>query len=99
MRARFVVVVLAVAAVSAAVILSSPDGTGSGTKPSANALRLKFVYSPEKQSLIEPLIARFNSGRKKSGAREVFIDGQVMTSGEAETQIARRKIQPVIWSP
>jgi Ca-activated chloride channel homolog len=99
MRARLVVVVMAVAAVTAAVILSSPDGSGSRTKPSANALRLRFVYSPEKQALIEQLIARFNSERRKSGGRDVFIDGEVMTSGAAETQIARRRIQPVIWSP
>jgi Ca-activated chloride channel homolog len=99
MRARLVVVVMAVAAVTAAVILSSSDGSESGPKPSANALRLRFVYSPEKQALIEQLIGKFNSARKKSGGRDVFIDGQVMTSGEAETRIARRKIQPVIWSP
>ena len=99
MRARFVVVVMAVAAVTAAVILSSSDESGSGAKPSANALRLRFVYSPEKQALIEQLIGKFNSARKKSGGRDVFIDGQVMTSGEAEARISRRRIQPVIWSP
>lgn len=99
MRERLIVVALAVAAVAAAVVLSSSDGSHSGTKPSANALRLSFVYSPEKQALIESLIAKFNSQRRKSGGREIYVDGRVTSSGEAETKIARRAIQPVLWSP
>lgn len=94
---------LAIAAVLIALVLTSGGGkkgsSGAGAKPAANSLRLSFAYSPEKQALIAPLIARFNSERHDSEGKPVFVDGQVVASGEAETRIARKALQPVLWSP
>jgi len=98
------VIVLAVAAVLIALVVTSGGGGkggggGSGAKPAANSLRLAFAYSPEKKDLLAPLIARFNSEHHDSEGKPVFVDGQVVASGEAETKIARQGIQPVLWSP
>ncbi|MDX6667177.1 MAG: Ca-activated chloride channel, partial [Solirubrobacteraceae bacterium] len=103
MKSRYIVIVLAVAAIAAAVVVSSGGGGGkggqSGGAPAGNALRVSFAYSPEKETLLKPLVARFNSERKDSGGRPVYLDAQVVASGDAETKIAQGKLQPVLWSP
>jgi Ca-activated chloride channel homolog len=106
---RFVVIVIAVAAiaVAAVVALSSSGGDdkggggngGGGTKPAANAVRVSFVYSPEKEALIAPLVKSFNAGGHESDGKPVFVDATVMASGEAEQKIAKGKLKPVAWSP
>jgi Ca-activated chloride channel family protein len=111
-KARTAVIFLALAAVVAAIVISSGSGggggggggdkgadKGGGSKPAGNALRLSFVYSPEKEALLKPLIARFNSDREESDGRPVFVDAQVVSSGDAETKIAQGRLQPVVWSP
>ena len=96
---------LAVAAVLIALVATSGDGGSKGgggdgnATPARNSLRLGFAYSPEKRDLMEPLVARFNAQRHESEGKPVFVDGQVVASGEAETKIARRALQPVLWSP
>ena len=94
-----IVAVLAVAAV--AVLASGGDdgGGGSGSGDSAQeapagALRIPFAYSPEKEKLLTPLIRQFN---EQDG--EAFVEGEVVSSGEAETRIAEGRYEPVIWSP
>jgi Ca-activated chloride channel homolog len=104
---RFVVIIIAVAAVAVAAVVALSSGGGSdknsngggGTKPASNAVRVSFVYSPEKDALITPLIRKFNSEGHESDGRPVFIDGKVVASGEAETKIAQGKLKPVAWSP
>jgi Ca-activated chloride channel family protein len=107
-KARTAVIVLAVAAVLIAIVVTagsgggkSKSGTGGGsaTKPASDAIRVSFAYSPEKQKLIQPLIEKFNAEGRRSAGRPVFIDGQVVSSGDAETKIAKRQLQPVLWSP
>jgi Ca-activated chloride channel family protein len=102
-KSRYIVILLAVAAIAAAVVVSSGGGGGkggqSGGAPAGNALRVSFAYSPEKETLLKPLVARFNSERKDSGGRPVYLDAQVVASGDAETKIAQGKLQPVLWSP
>lgn len=106
MKARTAVIVLAVAAVLIAIVITAGGGGkdkggggGSATKPASDAVRVLFVYSPEKQKLIQPLIEKFNAEGRRSGGRPVFIEGQVVSSGDAETKIAKRQLQPVLWSP
>ena len=106
MKARTAVIVLAVAAVLIAIVIGASGGGskgkgggGSATKPSSDAIRVSFVYSPEKQKLLEPLIEKFNSERHQSDGKPVFVDAQVVASGDAETKIAKRQLQPVLWSP
>jgi Ca-activated chloride channel family protein len=101
---------LALAAVAIAFVASAggdPEQTARPTataapsqeRPSADALKLTFVYSPEKEKLLAPLIKRFNAERHASGGRPVFIDAQIVASGDAETRIAQGKLRPVLWSP
>ncbi|HEV7461579.1 MAG TPA: VWA domain-containing protein [Solirubrobacteraceae bacterium] len=108
MKARTAVIVLAVAAVLIAIVVTAGSGGGKGksgtgggsaTKPASDAIRVSFAYSPEKQKLIQPLIEKFNAEGRRSAGRPVFIDGQVVSSGDAETKIAKRQLQPVLWSP
>jgi Ca-activated chloride channel family protein len=106
MRGRIVIIVLAIAAVAVAFAASgeesqerTPPSAAQQGKAPANALRLSFVYSLEKENMLEPLIKRFNSERHASGGRPVFVDAKPVASGEVETRIARGTLKPTIWSP
>jgi Ca-activated chloride channel homolog len=107
MKGRLVVILLAVVAVVAAAVISrggdddqgGKDNSTGAAKPADGALRISFAYSPEKETLLGPLIERFNKERIEAGGRPVFVDAQVVSSGEAETKIARGRLKPVAWSP
>ncbi len=106
MRGRIVIIVLAIAAVAVAFAASgedsqerTPPGAAQQSKPPADALRLSFVYSLEKENMLKPLIKRFNSERHASDGRPVFVDAKPVASGEVETRIARGTLKPTIWSP
>jgi Ca-activated chloride channel family protein len=107
-RGQVVIAVLAAVAVVVVAIVSAGgggnggdggDGGGDGQRAPENALRIPFAYSPEKEKLLEPLIERFNERGEEVGGRPVFVEGQVVASGEAESQIARGRLEPVAWSP
>ena len=99
---------LAILAVVAVAVLSGgggggDDGSGSGSasgdKAPEGSLRITFAYSPEKERLLKPLIARFNDAGREVDGRKVFVAGRVAASGEAQTRIARGSLKPVAWSP
>src|SRR3954468_17601406 len=99
MKGRAVVIGLAVAAIVVAAVVSFGGGKhhgggGSGAKPASNAVRISFAYSPEKQTLLHPLIERFNRERHEAGGRPLFVDASIVASGEAETKIAQGKLKP-----
>jgi Ca-activated chloride channel homolog len=100
-RGQAIVAALAVGAVIAVLIVTGGDGGNGdgGTKPSKDAVRVSFAFSPEKEELLKPLIDDFNGERRKVGGREVFVEGQVVSSGEAESKIAKGSLEPVAWSP
>ena len=104
-RSQLLILAVAVIAVIAAVVLRSGDddeGASGGTKAAKapqGALSVSFVYSPEKEKFLKPLIRRFNEGAPKVGGKSVFVEGQVMSSGEAEEKIAKQELHPVAWSP
>ena len=104
-RSQLLILAVAVIAVIAAVVLRSGDddeGASGGTKAAKapqGALSVSFVYSPEKEKFLKPLIRRFNEGAPKVGGKPVFVEGQVMSSGEAEEKIAKQELHPVAWSP
>jgi Ca-activated chloride channel homolog len=75
------------------------NGGGSATRAPAGAVRVSFVYSPEKEQLLKPLIARFNESGREVGGKPVFVEGSVVSSGDAERKIAQDRLQPVAWSP
>jgi Ca-activated chloride channel family protein len=94
----------AVLAVVIFAVVSSGGGGGdkggsSGPTAPKGSLAVSFAYSPEKANLLEPLIKKFNEQGQKVGGRPVFIEGQSVASGEAESKIQRGKLEPVVWSP
>jgi Ca-activated chloride channel family protein len=114
MRGRAAIIALAVLAVVIAFAArrsGGDDGGSAGTTvaprpdPGANVaspgrgLRVDFVYSPEKATLLKPLVARYNAERHRSGGATVRIDGRVAASGEATDDIAAQRLKPVLWSP
>jgi Ca-activated chloride channel homolog len=100
MTGRVIVIALALGAIAVALLAARDgDGPGGGQDAPSDAVRISFVYSPEKEKLLSPLIRRFNEERHDSGGRPVFVDGQVVSSGEAQTKIAEGSMRPVVWSP
>src|SRR5688572_27263993 len=103
MRARLVVIALALAAVGFAYASSRDDArsgkaaSGAEIAAPANAVRLPFVYSPEKKDLVPPLVERFNAERVRMGARQIVVEAENRSSGEAHDLIARGRLKPVIW--
>jgi Ca-activated chloride channel family protein len=104
---QIAIAVLAIIAVVAVAVVTSgggDEGGGSGGDPSGGkapegAIRVSFAYSPEKERLLKPLIARFNESGQEVGGKKVFVAGQSVASGEAQTRIAKGSLEPVAWSP
>ncbi len=105
---QIAIAVLAILAVVAVAVLSGgvgggDDGSGSGSPSGSKApegsVRVSFAYSPEKERLLKPLIARFNDAGREVDGKKVFVAGQVAASGEAQARIARGSLEPVAWSP
>jgi Ca-activated chloride channel homolog len=105
-RTQLLIAILAAVAVAvvAVVFAGGGDDGGSsngGEEPAApeGAVRVHFAYSPEKERLLKPLIREFNSQRERVGGKAVFVEGEVVSSGEAEAAIAGGRLEPVVWSP
>jgi Ca-activated chloride channel homolog len=106
-RSQLLILILAALAVAGVALVSAgggdggDDDAGDGAGPVApeGAVAVSFAYSPEKEKLLAPLIKRFNSERVRVNGRPVFVEGEVMSSGEAEAEIATGERKPVIWSP
>jgi Ca-activated chloride channel homolog len=105
-RSQLLIAILAAVAVAvvAVVFAGGGDDGGSsngGEEPAApeGAVRVHFAYSPEKERLLKPLIREFNSQRERVGGKAVFVEGEVVSSGEAEAAIAGGRLEPVVWSP
>ena len=109
MRGRFVVIALAVVAVAIAAISSLGGGEESGSggggggdgaaKPSGDAVRITFAYSPEKEPLLKPLLEEFNRAGVEQDGRPVFVEPSIVASGEAQREIAGERLKPTAWSP
>jgi len=107
---QIAIAVAAVIAVIAVAVISSGGGDGGGSgggsdavskggKAPAGSLRIAFAYSPEKERLLKPLIARFNGSGREIQGKKVFVEGEVIASGEAQSRIAKGTLKPVAWSP
>jgi Ca-activated chloride channel homolog len=89
-----------VAAVAVAVVAAISTGGGGdssdGDEPRApeGAVRISFAFSPEKEKLLVPLIREFNEQDGRA-----FVEGEVVSSGEAQSNIADGRLEPVVWSP
>jgi Ca-activated chloride channel family protein len=105
-RSQIIIAVVAVIAVAAFAFArgggggddDGGSGSGGGSAPKG-ALAVSFAYSPEKQELLEPLIERFNDESVEVGGQRVFVEGQVVSSGDAADRIAEGKLETVVWSP
>ena len=91
---RAVVIAAAAAVIAVAGFLHYRDGGGATA-----GLVIPFVYSPNEEELLLPLIDRFNGEHHLVGRDRVEIQGQGISSGDAEAKIAHRSVQPVLWSP
>jgi Ca-activated chloride channel family protein len=102
-RNQILVAVAAVVAVVVIAIVAGGGGDGGdgggGSGPPEGAIRIPFAFSPEKEELLNPLIERFNSERTEVDGAPVFVEGSVVSSGEAQTKIAEGRLKPVAWSP
>jgi Ca-activated chloride channel family protein len=104
-RGQLLIAIVAVVAVAGVAVISAggdgSSGDGGGSEPAVpkGAVRVPFAYSPEKEKLLKPLVREFNAQREQVGGKAVFVQGQVVSSGEAETRIAEGRFEPVVWSP
>jgi Ca-activated chloride channel family protein len=92
---------LVVVAAAAAVGFAAYDARDRVSLPwrDANAIDVQYAYSPNQEDLLAPLIRRFNDERHRVGRRVVRIDGEAISSGDAELRIANRRYRPTLWSP
>lgn len=103
--ARTIVIAAAAVAVLAAVGgRGDPQGrAGEPEDPqgrgSERELVLRYLYSPDAEELLVPLIDRFNRETHRFRGREIRIEGVTLTSGEAETALAARRDEAVLWTP
>src|SRR3954447_1879413 len=77
---------------------SSSSTLATGHAPS-DALKITFAYSPEKEVLALPLIKKFNSQHVTVNGKPIFVEAQNVSSGDAETRIAKGQLKPTAWSP
>ncbi len=77
----------------------TPGGSSSTTAAPEGAVVVDFVYSPEKELLLTPLLEEFNrSGAELDGA-PVRVRGEVVSSGQSADKIASGALTPALWSP
>ena len=99
-------IIAAVAAVVVAIIASGGGGddaksgsTGSTPVAPAGSQTLSFVVSPEKEQLLKAVVAKFNGANQEVAGKRVFVSMKAMNSGDAQSAIARGRLQPDVWSP
>jgi Ca-activated chloride channel family protein len=109
MKGRLVILGVAAVVVIAAIVATSGgggdggqgSGSGSGKVTSApsGALKIDIVYSPEKEKMLLPLIAKFNGEKHEVDGKQLFVTGKNVSSGDAQKQIAKGQLKPTVWSP
>src|SRR3954454_2991445 len=106
MRSRLIILGIAVVVVIAAIVATSGGGGDSGgggggkvTSAPKGAVTVDFVYSPEKEKLLVPLIQKFNSQKTQVDGKQVFVKAQILSSGDAQKQISSGRLKPTVWSP
>jgi Ca-activated chloride channel family protein len=103
MKSRLVILGIAVLVVIAAVVASSGGGggggSGAGSTAPKGAVKVELAYSPEKEKLLVPLIRKFNDQKTRVDGKQVFVVGQIVSSGDAEKQIVSGQLKPTVWSP
>src|SRR6476661_960035 len=49
--------------------------------------------------VLVPLIRKFNDQKKQVDGKQVFVEGKVVSSGDAQKQIVKGQLKPTVWSP
>ena len=104
-KSQLVLIAVAVAAVALIAIISGgggdegANGGSASQKAPSGAIKVTFAYSPEKEGLLKPLIASFNDSGPEAGGKRVFVEGENVSSGDAQLKIARGTYRPTAWSP
>jgi Ca-activated chloride channel family protein len=91
-------IIVALTALALVVLIVTKDDDG-GDGPPEDAIEVPFVYSPEKEQLLEPLIEEFNDSETDAEGGPAHVVGKIVSSGEAEQKIAGGQEKPVAWSP
>jgi Ca-activated chloride channel family protein len=106
MKSRLVILGVAVVVVIVAIIATSGGGGGGGgsgggkvTSAPSGALKIDIAYSPEKEKLLLPLIAKFNGEKHQIDGKQLFVTAENVSSGDAQKQIVKGQLKPTIWSP
>src|SRR3954453_4119963 len=106
MRSRLIILGIAVVVVIAAIVATSggggSGGSGGGGKVTSapkGAVTVDFVYSPEKEKLLVPLIQKFNAQKNQVDGKQVFVQAKIVSSGDAQKKISNGRLKPTVWSP
>ena len=106
MRSRLIVLGIAVVVVVIAAVVATGGGSGGGgsgggkvTSAPKGAVTIDFVYSPEKEKLLVPLIQKFNAQKTQVDGKQVFVQARIVSSGDAQKQISNGRLKPTVWSP
>src|SRR3954452_19470278 len=107
MRSRLIILGIAVVVVIVAIVATSGGGGGGSsgggggkvTSAPKGAVTVDFVYSPEKEKLLVPLIQKFNSQKTQVDGKQVFVRARIVSSGDAQKQISDGRLKPTVWSP
>jgi Ca-activated chloride channel family protein len=105
-KSQLVLLAVAVVAVALIAVLGSsggkpddgPGSSGSTTAP-AGAVSVSFAYSPEKEKLLVPLVNSFNASGAEVDGKKVFVTASNVSSGDAQTKIAKGRLKLTAWSP
>src|SRR3954451_23889978 len=107
MRSRLIILGIAVVVVIVAIVATTSGGGdsggggggGKGSSAPKGAVTVDFVYSPEKEKLLTPLIQKFNSQKQQADGKQVFVKASILSSGDAQKQISNGRLKPTVWSP
>ncbi len=90
---------IVIAAAAVAVLVAAAGRSDREAQAEEPELALRYVYSPDAENLLVPLIDRFNRESHPLGEREIRIDGEDLTSGEAEAALADGDERAALWTP
>jgi Ca-activated chloride channel homolog len=98
-RIAWIARAIVIAAAAVAVLVAAAGRNDPEARTDEPELVLRYLYSPDAEPLLVPLIDRFNRETHRPGGSEVRIDGFALTSGEAEAALAAGRERAALWTP
>ncbi len=90
---------IVIAAAAVAVLVAAAGRGDPEAQTEEPELVLRYLYSTDAEELLVPLIDRFNRESHRRGGREVWINGDALTSGAAEEALAAGRERAALWTP